>query len=1646
MHPKNFVRPAQSRISDALNFEIEPLISATIQPPPKMPSAVITSTTSVSRSQKLLSSSPISLLHFLAQSCHVPVASIADAYPPSPLQSSMFAAFLSSSPKHQLYVARIVLHRTISSDPSDTTRSHGLDLERLQRAWEITVHRNEILRTRLAQGPNGKDYLVVLNEGFRYDLIDESVPLEEFSETRDGLEMGYGRPLTRWAVAEGGKWLVWTISHVLYDGWSLPLIISDFVEAWKLSSKTILSHDQRAGLGMSPRPSFKAFIKYLTKERKRNWEEAAHFWRSELLSGNDCVQFPQLKGNSSGYTLRTSAVHTKSVKLSWPSRSPSQSQLPTISSFSPEILKSTYLWAAWAIVLWKHTDSTNVLFGATLNGRNCPVPGIEKISGPTFSTVPVRIGINCEMTVGDFLQCLQRKANSSTAYGWMGLQDILSVCGGDVAKVNSIMVVQPAPSSKSEGPDEISVGGLLRPTGWELDETRGSAIQHNIGICLICEPSDSGLTAHLQYDPNIKSETEIHWIIGQFTAVLEELLCVNTQAMQLRKLRVSGSQEIKQIQSWNSKPIESVNECLHDLFEAQARVRGDAEAIFATDGNITYRQLNEFSRDLAYYLHEKNLGSKSMVPIVFENSRLAVVAILAVLKAGACYVPIHSSTPRERMALILEQIDAKILISSESLCASVKEHRFLGVGILELSDQFLSAVSSRRWLLSSKANIILPKVSPSAPAYTIFTSGSTGTPKGVCMPHCASSTGNTAYSKLLSLKHSSRVLQFASLSFDISCLEIFSTLLSGGCVCIPSPRDRLQHLHSAIKKLRCNVLVLTPTVAKLLQADYLKDPIPIETLVLSGEPMSTSDVEFWAPKTNLLNGYGPTETCFCTFSCTLNRGSSPGNIGYGLGCNTWIVDEAGTGLAPLGTKGELFIEGPIVASGYLNDPKKTRQLFTEGLPWLPDGWDAAGRKLIAYNTGDAARYNPDGSIELFGRRDTQIKIRGMRIDLGEVEKAVSSLGHKAVVLFPPEGPAAGNITAVVAFGNLEAAENNTSTMCTSLLSAGENSERGNVGTIQNHVQILPAPEPDSAIITSILALRHHVSSLIPQYMHPIVWIPTNSLPMLSSAKVSRLAVKDFVIQRLQEDELARWTKILNVTDMENHILQREETVANELAEIVNKLTGTEDGHQISEESKPYHNIVLSRAGIDSIKAIQLARLISGKYKIRPSVGEIVGSDMSIRDLARYIEDLQSYPDGTEHATTQGVNLIEDYSNFSAILQDHFNSKGKLSKVSETISTVFITGATGYLGIEILHQLVEREDISNIIALIRSPSIEKAVNKLVSAAEWMNWSLSPSLLSKIEIWLGDLSEPNLGLSVAHWECLNGNSSCQRIDAIIHVGATVNWTKSYNQLKAVNVCSTLALLNASTHSLLRTGFRPRFLQISGGRNPVSSFASSAWEVEGLQLAKTLSAPGTLGYTQTKFLSDLLVCKWADMHGGWQDASVGILMPGYIIGSGENAVANMDDVLWRLVSTNVGLRMYNSDIEGRWIYLASCASVSRKVFECLLSGPSAGERKTMTIPITNGLAESDFWSLISRSGYPLALTPRNTWLAAVDAAVEVQGINHPLWPVLHFVKQGVGLGGDLPAGDGDIYNDDKIKVELERDILANLTYMRRMGFLPS
>ena len=284
-----------------------------------------------------------------------------------------------------------------------------------------------------------------------------------------------------------------------------------------------------------------------------------------------------------------------------------------------------------------------------------------------------------------------------------------------------------------------------------------------------------------------------------------------------------------------------------------------------------------------------------------------------------------------------------------------------------------------------------PTIQPRNAAWVVYTSGSTGTPKGVLLEHASLSSSMKAHGKAFELGSHSRVLQFASYTFDAAIQENLTTLVFGGCVCIPSEVDRLSNLSHAISSLEINFLGLTSSTTSMLDPRKLPR---IETLILFGEPLKAKVVEMWLPHARLLNGYGPTEcSIFSSCSSALQGLGDISVIGFPLGCNFWVVDTSSNynRLTPIGVAGELLIEGPILGRGYLNDSAKTNSAFLVDpgfLRVLPKALNT-GRRM--YRTGDIVVQRPNGSLVYLGRRDTMVKLRGQRLDVDEPEYWISKL-------------------------------------------------------------------------------------------------------------------------------------------------------------------------------------------------------------------------------------------------------------------------------------------------------------------------------------------------------------------------------------------------------------------------------------------------------------------------------------------------------------------------------------------------------------------------------------------------------------------------------------------------------------------------------
>ncbi|KAL7780698.1 hypothetical protein CFE70_010723 [Pyrenophora teres f. teres 0-1] len=430
----------------------------------------------------------------------------------------------------------------------------------------------------------------------------------------------------------------------------------------------------------------------------------------------------------------------------------------------------------------------------------------------------------------------------------------------------------------------------------------------------------------------------------------------------------------EKIWAWNYEIPGVTNKCIHDLFAEQVLAQPNAPAICAWDGKMSYSVLDNLSTTLAGYLVKIGVKPEDVVPLCFEKSMWTVVAMLAVLKAGGAFAPLDPDHPASRHKEILRQTSARVVLVSaqhSARWASSSCH------VVTLSEASISQLTADDDLPNFSAT-------PGNAAYILFTSGSTGIPKGVVLEHRAVSTSCLGHGRAFGITDQSRVLQFTSYTFDFCMAEIITTLLYGGCICVPSDRDRRSDLAKAINAMGANWALLTPSVAQLLNPS---DVPTLKILVIGGEQVTSTDWNRWPTSVQLINGYGPTECCIVCAGYTTTQAFTTGTIGRAIASVSWVVDpENHHKLAPLGSVGELLVEGPILARGYLNDAEKTAAAFIEDPAWLMDGCQGyAGRRGRLYKTGDLVQYNDDGNLVCLGRKDSQVKLRGQRIELGEIE-------------------------------------------------------------------------------------------------------------------------------------------------------------------------------------------------------------------------------------------------------------------------------------------------------------------------------------------------------------------------------------------------------------------------------------------------------------------------------------------------------------------------------------------------------------------------------------------------------------------------------------------------------------------------------------
>ena len=974
---------------------------------------------------------PFSLLHGqqatlteqAAIQCQIQNDEIEDIYPCTPLQEGLM---LLSSQQQGAYLAQMSFRLPVN-----------LNVERFQEAWMTLFDMHPILRTRIVQLRGC--FQVVVRERISWNT---GTSLEDYLVADIKQEVSYGTQLTRYAIIQDStdiRYFVFTAQHAVYDGLSAGML---FEQAGQLY----------AGSSIRKPVPFSRFIQYLGSISSTDTER---FWSSQL-SGEKPSSFPQLP--SSADDPYPDQILSHSLELSRP---------------KSDITVPTILRAAWAFVNAQYSDNNDVIFGASVSGRNAPVAGITEMSGPTITTVPVRIRLDPGQTIKTFLRNVQAQAVDMIPFEHTGLQNIRRMMGNnlqvkfDPLDIKNVFVVQPSAESLGES----NLLGL-------------SAVSANprafgtYALSMSCSLSDDGSKVDLQaqFDENIIGAAQVQLLMHQLERVLRQLV-QESDTDTLGVIDMFSSEDERLVMSWNEKMPSSINACVHDLIHEQVVSQPNVQAICAWDGDFTYSELDELSLYLANYLFtEFGIRPGTMVPICFDKSRWTIVAMLGVLRAGAAYISLLPTYPTNRMKAIIDNSKARLILAAP-------QHTHLVEGFVQ------DVVAIQPSLFESIPHYFihkLPKVQPNNAAFVVYTSGTTGNPKGVIIEHSAFCTSSNAFGTRMGIGPSSRVFNFSSYAWDASISDIFASLTRGGCVCIPSEQERTDDLAGTMSRMKTNLAILTPSVAGLL---WPEDIPSLKTLVLGGETAPAPLIQRWtgSGKVQVMIGYGMAE---CTVTCCQNDfvspTTNPANIGRPMGALLWICDASDQNrLTPVGCVGELLIEGPILARGYLNGEKMTNRAFVRSPSWLR--WDSKRR---FYKTGDLVRYNTDGTISYVGRKDTQVKFHGQRLELGDVEHHIQiQEGVKiSMALLGKSGHCNGQLVAIVALQDF----------------SNQSSPGADVG-----MTLIDEKDYRAASLQAS-RLRQYLINQLPEYMVPTVWVLVDSLPLSRSGKIDRMKAVKFV--------------------------------------------------------------------------------------------------------------------------------------------------------------------------------------------------------------------------------------------------------------------------------------------------------------------------------------------------------------------------------------------------------------------------------------------------------------------------------------------------------------------------------------------------------
>src|SRR6202047_4567432 len=756
-------------------------------------------------------------------------------------------------------------------------------------------------------------------------------------------------PLRR--IADSEHRLILTCHHLLLDGWSGPILVRELL--------ALYAHAGDAGVLPPVRP-YRDYLSWLARQDRA---AAVSGWR-ELLEG---LQEP----------THVSAGITKVA-----SPAPQQLMLAVDEQLTKALSEqgrrhgltlNTFLQTAWAIVLGQLVGRDDVVFGVTLAGRPPELAGVERMVGLFINTLPLRVKLPAAKPLLEVLKAVQDTQSSVLGLQYLSLAEIQSAIGlGEL--FDTLVVFENYPVEVTSA---SLTAGELRLTGVSGHD----ATHYPLGLMAL--PGER-LRLRLDYRPDLFERASVAGIGERLIRVLRA--AVSEPQLALGRIDILGAHERRTIlRDWNATSHALPGATLAGLFAGQVARAPDAVAAVFADGCVSYGELERRANQLGHYLRARGVGPEVVVGVCVERSLELIIALLGIVKAGGAYLPLDPDYPRERLAFMLADAGARVLVTqsalTDRLCAPA-------AAVMVRLDGDGAAIAREPATAPAVA------LDPQQPAYVIYTSGSTGTPKGVIVTHAGIPNLAAAQIERFGISDQARVLQFAPSSFDAAVSEIATTLLCGGTLVVPG---EWQRSGDALARVLQEQVISHVTLPPAVLADLSID-VPLKTLVVAGEACAQEMVARWSRGRHLINAYGPTEATVCASMSEALSGSSPPSIGRPIWNTRVYVLDGGLQAVPVGVAGELYIAGAGLARGYLGRAGLTAERF------VADPHGAAGSRM--YRTGDVARWRGEGVLDFLGRADEQIKLRGFRIEPGEIEAAlVRAEGvAQAAVIARADGP------------------------------------------------------------------------------------------------------------------------------------------------------------------------------------------------------------------------------------------------------------------------------------------------------------------------------------------------------------------------------------------------------------------------------------------------------------------------------------------------------------------------------------------------------------------------------------------------------------------------------------------------------------------